>query len=212
MSKKIIFILLLIFVIPTSIKADCSNKELNRFKSLASHINLYYDYDEVNNTFNINVYNIKNELYIINKNNNEQYINQNQELNDINIYGVTPGTRLTLAVYPIGGECQYYRVKTMYVNLPTYNQYYNDPICNNNSNQLCSKWANTSIYTYEQFIEKVKASKEENKTQNPTVEEEEKKYSFFDFLEDYYIYILLLIIVLGSYGIYKLDKKNKFDF
>ena len=63
-----------------------------------------------------------------------------------------------------------------------------------------------------EFIEKVKIGTKEEIKEEKEPDKIIKKYSFFDFLGDYYIYILLMIIALGSYGIYKLDKKSKFDF
>lgn len=209
MLKKILFTILLLA--PFSIEALCSNQELSRYKALAPHINTYYDFDENTKLFNVTVYNIKNELYIYNNNNNLPYINTNEVLNTIYIQGITPGTNLNLSVLPINGECKDFRVRTIYINLPHYNYYHNDPVCINNSNQLCSKWANTSIYTHEQFKEKVKIVNE-TKEEEKKPEEKKEKYTFLNFLRDYYIYMLLIIIVFGIFTIYKLDKKDRFDF
>ena len=58
-----------------------------------------------------------------------------------------------------------------YVTTPYYNQYYGDAVCNNSTSELCSKWANTSSLTYEQFKQKVKQiEKEEIKEEKPREE------------------------------------------
>ena len=57
--------LLLLLLIPLSVKATCSNQELARYKALATNVNSYYEYD---NNFNVTVYNLSSELKIVNKN------------------------------------------------------------------------------------------------------------------------------------------------
>jgi len=210
MNKKLLILLLIIF--PLKIEAYCTNQESTRYKSLSSQINSYYEFDEATKKYNITIYNVKDELLIRNTKTFEQYINTSNQINEIVIYNQNPGESITYGVYPIGGNCNDYRMRTIYINLPHYNQYYQDPICNNNTNQLCSRYANTTAYTYEQFVEQVKSTSKVEEQEVVKKEKEKKKYGFFDFLEDYYIYILLIIIASGIFAIYKLDKKNKFDF
>lgn len=211
MYKKILIMMLLI--LPISIKAYCTNEQLSKYKALAGHINSYYEFNQETKKFNIKIYNINNELTILNTNNNTKITPNSSNLEQINISDLNPGNITKITVYPTNSDCSDYRVRTIYINLPYYNNYYNDPVCKNNNNKLCFKWVNTSIYTHEQFVDKVKIIKEEQPQQEDNEKEKIKnKYGFFDFLADYYIIILLLIIVSGSYGIYVLDKKSKFDF
>lgn len=198
--------LLLLLLIPISVKAECSNQELAKYKALASNINSYYEY---NNNFNITVYNVSSDLKIVNKNDNSTYTNPSG-IGEIKINNINPGQNITLGIYPNNGECSDYRIRTIYVNLPYLNKYYNEEICINNSNPLCSKWVNTNNYTKEQFINEVKEDKEEIIEKEP--EPEVKTYSFLEFLGDFYIPILLVIIVSGSIAIYFINKKHKFDF
>ena len=206
-TKKL---LLLLILFPLQIKAQCTNQEITRYKSLSTNIDSYYDYDESQNKFNITVYNLSNELNIKNTNDNTNYTS-NETIGETKINNIEPGTRLTIAVYPKNDNCKDYRTRTIYINLPYHNKYYKDEICNNNNSILCSKWTNTNNYTREQFIETVKTEKQEEiEVQEP--EPEIKKYGIFDFLGDFYIYILLFIIISGSTAIYFLDKKSKFNF
>ena len=204
-------IILLALIIPISVKAKCSNQELTRYKTLASNINNYYEYNEESNKFNITAYNVSNELRIINKNDNSSY-STNDKFGEINIGNLNPGDTITLGVYPQNNNCKDYRVYTIYVNLPYYNKYYKEDICINNNNQLCSKWVNTSSFSREEFVQKVKQESSGQQQEIKEPEEEMKKYGFFDFIADFYIPILLVIIVGGSVAIYFLDKKRKFDF
>lgn len=208
MSKKILLLLLLL---PISIKATCTSSDMARYKTLSSEINTYLMYNEQNKTFNIKIYNLSNNFELININNRNSY-KTNDTIGETTIDNQTPGQLLTLGVYPISGECKEYRIRTIYVNIPYLNKYYQDEICNNNDNTLCSKWTNTDNYTYEQFIESVKNTKKQNNEEEKEPEPEMKRHTFLDFLGDYYIVILLVIIASGSVAIYILDKKSKFDF
>lgn len=203
--RKIIILLLLM---PLSIKAACTSGELSPYKTLSSQVNTYYDYNEQTNKFKITVYNISDKLKI-KKGDNEYF--GNGTIGETIIDNLEPGQNVTLGIYPRNGECAALRIQTLYVNLPYYNEYYKDEVCINNKNILCSKWANTKNYTYEQFKKEVSSQQkqqEEIKEPEPEIE----KYTFLEFLGDFYIPILLLIIISGSIAIYYLDKKSKFDF
>lgn len=197
--------LLLLLLIPISIKAQCTNQDYAKYKELASNIDNYYEYTD---KFNLTIYNLSNELKVKNISNNNTYETQD-EFGEIVINGIEPGTQVTLGIYPKNEECQY-RMRTIYINLPYLNKYYQDKVCENNDNILCSKWVNTNAYTYEQFASQVK--KQETEEQKEPEEIENERYNFLDFLGDFYIPILLFIILTGSIGIHFLKKKDSFDF
>lgn len=201
------FVLFCFLFLPFSVFADCSSSSLSRYKSLASHISNYYDYN--GSSFDITLYNVSNQLKVVDGS-NVYYSNSN--FGDIVLRNISPGSLVKLHVYPIDSSCSNYRAYTIYVNLPYFNKYYSDPVCSNSGNALCSKWINTNIYTHDQFVEAVKKSSKVPTTEVVDPGVADRRYGFFDFLGDYYIYILLFIIVSGSLGIYYLDKKSKFDF
>lgn len=205
---KKIFILFLT-IIPITAKADCSNQNLTKYKNLASNIESYYTFNEDTKKMDVTIYNLSNELEL--KNGREEYSTNDSPIGKTTIYGLSPGETLKLTVYKKNGECESKSLRTIYVNLPNYNQYYNSEICINNNHQLCSKWVNTSVYTYDQFVKKVE-SETKNNEEEQTPEEEMKKYGIADFLLDYYMVILLAIIVIGIPIIYRTNKKRKFDF
>lgn len=205
MFKKILIIMLFI---PFGVSAACSSKELSRYKSLYGNIGNYYDYN--GSTFDVTLYNVSSELRVVNKSDNSEF-RSSSNLGDVSVSGFSSGSVVKLAVYPTGGECYSYRVGTIYINLPYFNKYYTDPICVGNDNALCSKWANTSMYNHDEFVSLVKKV-EETPDQVQSEVQESKGYGFFDFLSDYYIFILLFIIIGGSIWIYYLKKKDSFDF
>ena len=200
--------LLLLLLIPISIKAECSNQELTRYKTLSGYVDYYYEYD---GNFNITVYNLSNELTVKYLNNGQLFTSPSR-IGEIKINGVVPGTSVKLGLYPNRGECSDYRVQTIYVNLPYYNKYHNDEVCKNNDNVLCSKWANTNKYSHEQFVNEVKKTKKDDVIEETEPEKDKDNSSILGFIGDYYIIILLVIIGGGITGIYFLNKKDKFDF
>ena len=208
--KKIIIIFLLMF--PIVVNAKCSNQEMNRYKTLASNITSSFEYNQANNTFTAIIDNIHSDLYLKDNETNNEYRPYNPGINEIQIPNLQPGKTTTLKVLPQNTACNKTIIISLYLTTPYFNKYYTDPVCYNNDNKFCSKWANTELLSYEQFVETVKSTTEEIIPEEKEPELDEKKYSFLEFLADYYIIILLSIIVIGSYSIYKIDKKNKFDF
>lgn len=200
--------LLLLLLIPISIKAECTNQELTKYKSLAGNVDYYYEYD---GNFNITVYNLPNELTAKNIGNGQSF-NSSSRIGEIKINGINPGTTVKLGLYPNRGECQDYRVQTIYVNLPYYNKYYNDEVCKNNKNVLCSKWANTTKYSHEQFVNEVKKTQQEEIVEEIEPEIDMDKMTILSFISEYYMIILLSIIGIGLLSIHFLNKKDKFDF
>lgn len=193
-------------IIPIKIKAYCSNDELARYKILASSIETYYTFDDDSKKMDLTIYNITDDLLAqIEK--EDHYPNNNE----IKIYNLNPGQTIKMFIYP-KESCEEYPLRTIYVNLPHYNKYYNDEICKNNNHTLCSKWVNTSIYTHEQFIEKIKTGTQKEETEKEPEKVNNERYGFLDFLGDFYIPILLFIIITGSIWIYRLKKKDRFDF
>jgi len=206
-NKVLCFLFLMFF--PFVVFAQCNSSDLSRYKSLASNISNYYEYD--GNNFNIVFYNVSDSLNVVDKTHEKTYTS-NSTIGEFMVSDIKPGSTVSFGVYPKSGDCSDYRVLTTYVTVPYFNKYYSDPICDNNGNSLCSKWVNTSMYSYDQFVNIVKTTKQEEVIEEPLPEVEIHKYGFFDFLGDFYIYILLFIIVSGSTAIYFLDKKSKFDF
>lgn len=205
MLKKIILISI---IIPVSIKAKCTNEDLSRYKLLASNIENYYTFDDNTKKMNITIYNLSNEIILKQE---ESIIETNDKIGEATIDNISPGQTIKLYMYPKSGECEDYALRTLYINLPHYNKYYDDEICKNNNNKLCSKWVNTDIYTKEQFEQKVK-KQETQEEQQIEPETETSKNTILEYILKYYMIVLLLIITIGLILIYKLDKKQKFDF
>lgn len=215
-KKKYFFLFLLLFLLPTNIKAGCSVEEKVRLKSLASNMNFSYTYVMHDNSyvsFNITISNLHPDLYIDDKYHAQTiYYNDSKETT-INEYD--PGMSIQYDIVSNYGACQGETIFTNYVTLPSYNYYYNDPICEGIEDySLCKKWSTVSL-DYEKFkttVQKYKDSlKKEDKKQEEQKEEEDVFLLALDFLAKYNLFIFGGIIIVCSGLIYYLKRKDDFD-
>ena len=214
MKMKIILMTLLI-LFPASTKAlECSYAEQARLRKIASNVTASYEYVESNDTvkFNITLSNITNEIYIHDNNRNTDYYFNGS--NEIVINGYEAGTNVRYLIYPTKSDCTKSYLANKYVNLPYYNKYYKDPLCEGKNYSICGRWQKVSL-SYDEFVKTINDYDKNNK--NGIKEEiKEEKGNIFDliskFIFDYYIFIIAggaLIFVLTSF-IKK--KKSRFNF
>ena len=207
MNKFKLFLIFLI--IPLSVSAECSSSQRARYRNMASNINSYSYFNGT--SFDVVFYNISNEFNIVSKDNGSSF-RVSDKFGEYKISGVQPGKTYTYYVYPINNECSSIRSRTFYLDLPYYNKYYSDPVCVGSTSSLCNKWLNTANISHEEFIKRVTDENKETEIQEIEPEKVKDKKSFFEFLSKYYMLILILIIIFGSYGIYFLNKKDSFNF
>ena len=212
MKGKIVLITLLI-LFPMSGKAlSCNYAEQARLRKIASNITTSYEYveneDGVN--FNITLTNVTDEIYIHDNNtNNDYYYNGS---NEIVINGYKDGANVKYSIYPTKSDCTYSYLTNKYVNLPNYNRYYKDPLCDGKKYSICSKWQKVTL-SYDEFVKTINEYDKKNDEGNDQPSEE--KDSLFDiiskFIFDYYIFIIaggITVYVLFSFI---LRKKDDFD-
>ena len=214
MKKKIILLTLLI-LFPISCKAlDCSYAEQARLRKIASNVTTSYDYVENNGnvSFSVVLTNITNEIYVYDKVNDKNYYFNGS--NEINISGYAPGTNVRYQIYPTKANCTQSYLANKYVNLPYYNKYYADPLCEGKNYSICGKWQRVTL-SYDEFV---KTINDYDKKKEETKEEEKNntKNNIFDYISsfvfEYYIYIIAggaVIFVLFS--VLK-RKKTRFNF
>jgi len=212
--KRFLIIFLLTLFIP-NIKVDafyCKYNEISRYKNLASNITTYYDYTEKedNVTFTITLVNLNKDLYIVDSTTNKKYTYKNNELS---ITNYSPGQTVKYYVYTTNENCSDELLYTIRVNLPDYNPYYDDIICEGVNNYIyCTKWYKHNL-NYEQFVAKVNSYKQSLiKPPEPSIPEEPTGLGLLDIVLEiwirYYYIILLAIITSCSIIIYNTNKKS----
>ena len=208
--KKIVILVLALIIIPVKVKANCSNEELIRLQKIANNINTNYEYDEITNSFKITFANVTDEVIITDINRNYDYISYGE----LQISNLSSGMH-TYYIYARNKSCYENELNIKTLQLPYYNQYYNNDKCANMRNsKYCSKWLPNSI-TYNTWItnvtkykESIKEEKKETKTDNKKTMSEIVKELIEDLYVNYY-YVFLPIIILALCAIIYL--KNKSD-
>lgn len=200
--KKIIFSVLLF--VPFIVSArSCSYTEIADLKKVASNITSKYEYvmgDDV--TFNITLTNLNDQIYIVDGGKRYDYTQ-----NELTISGYKNGSKVKYYVYAV--KCDKVLLNTIIINLPTYNKYYQDKVCEGASNyQLCQKWVNVDL-DYDSFVSKVNKYKASliNQEKKPTEEINEKSI-LLELLLNYYYIPLIVIIVYCGIKIYIINKES----
>lgn len=135
----------------------------------------------------------------------------------IKLENINPGVTKQLLFFASNlNPCYKYEIITINVLIPFYNKYKDNALCVGNEEYfLCreNSSVNVTLEEFTRLINEYIKSKE-------VIEEEEKPIietkiniidQFMNFLLEYYIYILLLIIVSGTTGIVILEVKKRRD-
>ena len=211
--KKILVIILIIVCFPIT-KVDaviCPSSEVARLRRIASNINTSIDYVEGNGRvdFSITLVNLHPDLYLVDETRNRRIPFTGREMT---LRGYGSGERVRYTVRTTVLYCEDIVIGTIRVNLPTYNPFYMSVACNGIEHfHLCFKWS-THGMSYQDFLIAVNNYRET--IDNPITEEPELEYVtirdiMINFLNEGYLYVALVIIIIGSsVGIYISKKKE----
>ncbi len=217
MKVKLFALFLLWILFPSNISAYCdifeNNDERVMLGNLAANVIFSSIDKEVGNdlSFNIRVNNL-HEKIIVKDRKRDVELAYSKDTREIILTDYEPGQTVTFDIYPLNSKCVNDRevILTRYVNLPFYNKYYKDSLCEGISNfTLCQKWNNVNM-SREEFQRRIE---EYRKSLIPEEEEPENFFrtirSLFDFVIENYPYILIAIIVVGS-GIIINERRKEF--
>lgn len=206
---SLVVFLIALFTFPIRVNAVCSYKDQVRLQKIAGNVTFSYRYIEskYNVQFQITVSNLTSELYMIDTSTMKTYFSDNQ---DFVIDGYESGKTIRFDFYAKDSGCTPNRLFSSYVTLPSYNPYHTNRLCEGIEDfTLCQKWLKNQM-TYKEFYEGIMNYKKETVIEPPA---EEKKEEFdweivVQFWADYYIYILVAVIIISIYGMYRYDKKT----
>lgn len=195
-----IVLFIVLFTVPFHAKAECSYKDIVRLKKLAGNVSFSYRYIETKNNvnFEVTVSNLTSEIYMIDRSFGKYYYSNNE---DFTIKGYFPGKTVRFDFYAKDSTCTDKKLFTNYITFPFYNNYHESYICKDIPEfELCQKWLKHDM-TYQEFYDSV--TKYLNKTEvvpeKPNQEKEEFDWEkVIQFWADYYLYILLTIIIVGG--------------
>ena len=215
--RYIIFICLLF--IPFKIMGEnCDYDDISRYQKLASNIKFNYDYVENNNSvsFNIVITNMPSELYI--KDASGNIISYNTVFNTETVLTGYQSGNHKFDIYSYDAACEDMVISSSYVNLPYYNPYYKDPVCNSITDyEYCQKWVEVKL-SRDDFVKEVNNYKKKNNISDISVEDAFKDDYTNDWLNkiitiflNNYIWILVSLIVVCGTLMIILIRKDRFN-
>jgi hypothetical protein len=216
MKKLFIFLFFIMmnFVVYDNVSAYCDYTELANMKKLASNISISYDYkynsdlDDV--VFDVTLNNLSEGIIV------EDYLGVKYPYADnktLVLSNYNDGVKYKFAFTTDRTSCLNKSLMTTYVNLPKYNSYYNDTVCDKLKDYyMCQMW-------YQHDLTKKEFDKKINEYLKVIDEKEDKDddiaATIIDFIMDNYYYfiglsaiiIVIIIVRKSSYKDFDLDTK-----
>lgn len=228
--KKFIFSIFIFFVFSINALADskCSYTEQAELLNKATNIKASYeigtelvhfvDMDANAEFFNIIITNLNKEFYAIIKN------DYNSESKTVNYTDAKDGvfnyrwnnmdkvTNFTIEIFASGRtNCAGEKFKTLYIQTPRYNEYYDREICEELTDfYLCQKYITSSLIAEDKFFEQIDSYKT-GKVNNEGEEINNKNLfdKVYEFIKNNKWYVLGGIVLVSGTGIYISVKKSK---
>jgi len=201
----------------------CTNEEKMRLIQLVNATNVTYefveemhhDYNEIVRYYKVIVSNFKPDFYIYDEQQGTFFeYNGNSIVEQGKFYG---GINYKLPfIASSKSPCANNVIMTKYVRMLPYNEYSTDPLCvGHETYELCKKFTPIRITSRSDFEQRMKEyiRKLDNKDEPEIPVEEKEENTFFDkildFLTDYYMYILVFIIITGITGIVIIEVRKR---
>lgn len=224
--KKVLLFVFVFFMFSLNVFADCSyteqaellNKAANVKASyeIASEVVHFVDMDANVDYFNIIITNLNDDFYATIKDdasNNLKNVagNSNDGIANYRWDNLDTITNFTIEVFASKGNCSGQKIKTLYLQTPRYNEYYNREICEELTDfYLCQKYITTNIPTEERFFEQLDSYKS-GRINNQGEEIDNRNFfdKVFDFIKDNKWFMLGGLVLVTGGIIFVYTKKNK---
>lgn len=206
--KYILFFVLMLFISCNNINATCNEN----IKTAASKVNI--DKKVITNIaddeiyFQIQISSLTNDMYVNvienedNTSKNYYYKDTKDGLLKINSYYLYDKIKWTAKIYSNNNECKRELLKTLSIETPKFNDYYSSNECKKlYVPKYCGFFADTSNINKEEFLKLMKEY-EENLNATPM-------NKVLKFIINYYLYIIIPIIIIGSIYLIKIIKLKR---
>ena len=215
---QLILLTIFIILIPNKVNALCDYNTKARLKSIAANVTFSTRYIESNSRVElfVTIANLHPEIYIKDVTNYKFYYYNASVANphEIKVGSYFPGRTVKYEFYTTKAGCTGEILLVSYANLPPYNKFYSDPLCQGIEDySLCQKWAKINI-SYNQFKQKIEIYKHveiEEPVEEIPVEEPIHINVIAELWEKYYVHILSSIVIICMAYIIRIKKKDTFD-
>lgn len=208
--RYLVLFILSILILPSKIEAICDNSSVSLMQQYSKDVTYSYTYKEIgdNVTFDITFTNLRSVISIKNPIDNKNY----SGYDEVTIKNLKPNIGYNFEIYATS-LCPSTPLKTLYIEIPGYNKYYNDKICEGLEEfKYCQKWINLP-FNYERLKNEVTkykelvAKKEGQKKKEETTFEKIKKFVSMIFTKNNLV-ILSVIVTIGVIVMVLRDRKS----
>lgn len=186
MFIKINFMLILLFMFPFFVKAECNYQRKSDLSKIASNVQISYTYSVKQGEepiFFVTVSNLTNDIYALD--NYENTLSFSGE----GTFQYNSGSTIKYTFFSNDPNCMGEKVMTKYLKLPYFNPNYNTKECNENPGfKYCKLWDYNVVSSDVFDSELKKYINEKNNTNNSSSSEE--KFN----INSYIIYICIIIV------------------
>lgn len=235
--KMIILSFVTVFISLSSVQAlSCSNSEVKDLNTTASYVKASYEvidksikkeftYNESSKvysfpkySFEITIYNITKDIYIIVK---DDVTNKEIKVNYSNTtdgkYVITNDDfgrvyKYTITIMSALDNCYGKKIKTINLVKPKYNAYSEYTYCENSSNYYCQKFVEKDLNLKDDadFLSRIKSNSDNNAPNNNTSEDKDTMIRLFKKHKFLYLNVLISVIIVAILVIIVVNKrKNK---
>ena len=193
----------------------CTAAEIARLKQLANATKVAYEFVEENDPFyneivryyTVTISNFQPDFYVYDETYGTMF--EHNESSIVKASRFHGGISYKLPFFASAkSPCANKPIMTKVVRMLPYNEYSTDPLCvGHEKYELCKKFTSIQLPSHSDFTQRMKQyikSLNNNESPEPTPEEKEVNSLFseiIEFLTDYYMYILLFVIITGTSGI-----------
>ena len=212
--KYILVTIGIMFIIPFTVKADCSYEREAELSRIAANVQFSYTYTVDENgepIFTVNINNLTNDIYVKDSTGSGLFQPVISGTGEKKL-SYAAGSSVTFDIYSNDSSCYGEKLSSMYVNLPQFNYYSTNEECQKYPDfKYCQVWLNTSI-TPTQFQNELTQYQGQIDDQTNTIKKQSIWVILKDFWNDNKVLIILviscLIFILG-YVIYRFIKSRK---
>lgn len=200
--------------------SNCDTSDKERLQKMANNISITIE-EKFDNNGNVNFIatftGVSKELRVFLPRIATFYYNTTGSyIGSLTVDTLSAGETYTFNIYG-DDTCVYTNLRNITIDIPNYNPYYKEPICENaREHKLCQKWINNNGISYEKFISEIENYIKEKEKNNNIVDvpspNDEFNFDFDKFYRKVYFPSLIITLILMGLLIYlwlKENKKNK---
>lgn len=212
--KKLLLTIISFTIFTPKIYAECTKEDINTFNKISDEYKVTYEFNKDSKLYDLTFYDPSPDKYtfIINGATDGEFSIQDD--NNYKYIGISPGN-YEITIKGITNECQDI-FKTININLPKYNEYSEDPLCDGNEEFVLCQPTYDKEVDYETFKSRLEVYKKTKQDNNEVNKEKDnnKDNNIVNYIKNNIIEITiiaasLIILTIIIISIVKRQKKSR---